>query len=357
MRHARGDKHSHRWGCSLARVPATRIAFRRLVNIGFVGGCAVLLTYVNKLSFAAFSADRRPTPQVCTTVLRVENMANPGCVGHVQSALESVNGVVATKVYPEEKLACISGDASPADLLAAVKSTGKSASLIESVGTAGFVEMTVSELKASLANSGCRGLVLDIDETLSATNVAWFQKLEKMFGNPESRPLDDLIAEYHLAEHVPFWQTEEALEWMQQQRDDPTAQDGLPLVPGAVEGVHALRRVMPIVGYCTVRPANTNKDTIEWLQENGFPDLPVIAKPVDVPFSEGNKWKAAALHELWPEVRGIVDDNPSVPSFAGKDYPGTIYLFTYTECPPEASHAIPCSTWPDVVTAVSTRRN
>lgn len=317
----------------------------------------MLLTHANELSFAAFSADRLPTPQACTTVLRVEDMANPGCGGRVQSALESVDGVFGTKVYPEQNLACVSGHASLADLLAAVKSTGKSAVLIESVGTAGFAEMTVSELKASLINSGCRGLVLDIDETLSATNVAWFRKLEKQFGNPDSRPLKDLIAEYHLAEHVPFWQTEEALEWMQQQRDDPKAQDDLPLVPGAVEGVHALRKVIPIVGYCTVRPVNTDEDTIEWLRENGFPDLPVVAKPVDVPFSEGNKWKAAALHELWPEVMGIVDDNPMVPSFAGKDYPGTIYLITYTECPPEASHAIPCSSWPDVVNAASARRN
>ena len=30
------------------------------------------------------------------------------------------------------------------------------------------------------------GLALDIDETLSATNVYWFTKLQELFGNPES---------------------------------------------------------------------------------------------------------------------------------------------------------------------------
>jgi len=211
--------------------------------------------------------------------------------------------------------------------------------------------MTVEELKASLTASGRRGVLLDIDETLSATNVAWFQRLEELFGNPEGAPIEALVEKYKLAQYVPFWQGEDALAWMQRQRDSPEAQDGLPLIPGAVDGVSALGRATPIVGYCTVRPESVNPNTIAWLRESGFPELPVVAKPVDVPFADGNKWKASALHHLWPEVTGIVDDNPKVAMFAGKDYPGKLFLFGHADCKPEYDHAIPCSTWEEVVAA------
>jgi len=214
-----------------------------------------------------------------------------------------------------------------------------------------FQDMTVEELKTSLAASGQRGLLLDIDETLSATNVAWFQRLEQSFGNPEGAPIESLIEKYKLAQYVPFWQSEEAQAWMQQQRDSPEAQDGLPLIPGAVEGVAALGKATQIVGYCTVRPSSVNPNTIAWLGENGFPELPVVAKPGSVPFADGNKWKASALHQLWPEVTGIVDDNPKVAMFAGRDYPGKLFLFSHAQCLPEYDHAIPCRTWPEVVAA------
>lgn len=274
-----------------------------------------------------------------------------GCVGRVQAALESVSGVASARVDLEARLAFVQGDTSGTELVAAVTSTGKQAEMVASTGASGFAAMTAAELKASLAASGTRGLVLDIDETLSATNVAWFQQLEKLFGNPDGLPIEALIAQYKLAQYVPFWQSKEAHSWMQRRRDDPKAQDGLPLIPGAVEGVHALRKKRPIVGYCTVRPDAVNPNTIAWLRENGFPDLPVVAKPLEVPFEDGNKWKASALHAMWPEVTGIVDDNPKVSLFAGPAYPGSLYLFGYSECPPGVGHATPCATWPAVVEA------
>ena len=138
---------------------------------------------------------------------------------------------------------------------------------------------------------------------------------------------------------------------MHRQRESPEAQDGLPLISGAVEGVRALMEVTPVVAYCTVRPTCVNANTIAWLRENGFPERPVVALPDGVPFSEGNKWKAAALHELWPSVVGIVDDNPKVPLFAGKAYKGKIFLFGHSACMPEYDHAIPCASWQEVSAA------
>eukprot|EP00930_Biecheleria_cincta_P033040 TRINITY_DN22892_c0_g1_i1.p1 TRINITY_DN22892_c0_g1~~TRINITY_DN22892_c0_g1_i1.p1 ORF type:complete len:355 (+),score=54.11 TRINITY_DN22892_c0_g1_i1:103-1167(+) len=284
-----------------------------------------------------------------TTVLRVDGMGCQGCVGRVRGALEAVNDVENARVDLQAKLAWVQGAPRTDDLVAAVKATGKEASVVGLAGSDGFVKMTATELKTSLAKSGRRGLVLDIDETLSATNVAWFERLEQLFGNPTGLPLEQLIQNYHLAQNVPFWQSEEALAWMQSQRDDPRAQDGLPLIPGAVEGVHSLANVTNVVGYCTVRPETVSANTIAWLRENGFPDLPVVSKPSSVPFAEGNNWKANALKEMWPEVTGIVDDNPKLPIFATKSYPGKIYLFGHASCPAGAEHAMSCATWPAVV--------
>eukprot|EP00959_Pyramimonas_sp_CCMP1952_P121373 2538168-Pyramimonas_sp.AAC.1 len=175
-----------------------------------------------------------------------------------------------------------------------------------------------------------------------------------MFGNPEGSSIESLVKKYHLAQNVPFWQSEEAFAWMHSQRGSPQAQDGLPVVPGALEGVRSLVALTPVVGYCTVRPASVAANTINWLREIGFPDLPVVSKPVDVPFEEGNAWKGRSLHELWPEVIGIVDDNPKLPTLAGVDYPGWVFLYSHSECKPGYTHAIACPTWPEVITAVKT---
>ena len=214
--------------------------------------------------------------------------------------------------------------------------------------------MDVEAFKRSLRS---RGLVLDIDETLSATNVAWFERLVLLFGNPpEGLSIPDLIAKYQLAQNVPHWQTDEAYSWMQTQRDSPDAQKGLPLIPGAVEGVKRLLGVAPVVGYLTVRPVGVVEPTIEWLRLNGFPDLPGVAQPEAVPFAEGNQWKGRVLNELYPMVTGIVDDNPKVAFHAGTEYPGALFLFGHAEAPEIAAHAVPCATWDDVVVAATARQ-
>ena len=143
---------------------------------------------------------------------------------------------------------------------------------------------------------------------------------------------------------------------MQAQRDSLEAQKGLPLIPGAVEGVAGLGKLVPILGYLTVRPVSVVEPTLDWLREHGFPLVPVVAKPNDVPFSEGNEWKGRVLNELFSlGVTGIVDDNPKVSIHAGADYPGTLFLFGRSTSPSGAEHAIPCETWDLVVAAAKER--
>lgn len=220
---------------------------------------------------------------------------------------------------------------------------------------------TVAELKASLEALDAHGIALDIDETLAATNVAWFERCVQLFGtHPDdvSLSVQQLIEKYHLAQYNPHWQNNpKARAWMHEQRNAPEAQDGLPLIPGALEGVQQLqttgRKKKVFVAYLTVRPDSVNSNTITWLHESGFPtDIPVVAKPGSIPFEDGNQWKAQALHSLWPQVTGIVDDNPKVPRFAGSNYKGHIYLFGKSKVEPDHAWAIPCRTWPDVVKAI-----
>lgn len=198
---------------------------------------------------------------------------------------------------------------------------------------------------------------MDIDETLSATNLAWFDRLIKLHGiPPEDLDIHGLIAKYHLAQNVPHWQTDAAQAWMKTQRESTTAQEGLPLIPGAVEGANSLAKIIPIIGYLTVRPASVTEPTIQWLSSNGFPPAPVIAKPNEVPFEIGNKWKGEVLNDLFPYVLGIVDDNTKVAFYAGRNYPGAIFLFGASVVSEEINYAIPCLTWKDVVNEATARK-
>ena len=200
--------------------------------------------------------------------------------------------------------------------------------------------------------------MLDIDETLSATNLAWFERLVELYGMPpEDLDIHGLISKYHLAQNVPHWQTDAAQAWMKTQRESTTAQEGLPLIEGAVQGAKSLAKVIPILGYLTVRPASVTEPTIEWLRLNGFPPAPVIAKPNEVPFELGNKWKGEVLNALYPYVLGIVDDNPKVVFYAGRQYPGTIFQFGASVVSEEIDYAIPCLTWKDVIKEATERKN
>ena len=201
-------------------------------------------------------------------------------------------------------------------------------------------------------------MVLDIDETLSATNLAWFERLITLHGMPpENLDVHGLISKYHLAQNVPHWQTDAAQEWMKTQRESKTAQEGLPLIPGAVEGVRELSKIIQIIGYLTVRPVGVTEPTIQWLSSHGFPPAPVIAKPNTVPFEKGNEWKGEVLNDLFPHVLGIVDDNPKVALYSGQKYSGTIFLFGASTVPKEIHYAIPCSTWKDVVHEAAARKD
>ena len=198
---------------------------------------------------------------------------------------------------------------------------------------------------------------MDIDDTLSDTNRDWFEKLINLFGMPpENLSIDDLLKKYHLAQNVPHWQGYAAKKWMSTQRESKAAQDGFPLIPGALKGAKELSQIIPVVGYLTVRPVSVEASTAQWLRSHGFPPAPLVSKPNEVPYDQGNKWKGDALNKLFPHVLGIVDDSTKTALCVGRDYRGTYFLFGRNSAPREIGYAIACPTWKDVVYEAKNRR-
>ncbi len=194
------------------------------------------------------------------------------------------------------------------------------------------------------------GIALDIDETLSWTIGRWFADMQKIFGNPENLSVHDMIAKYRYSQNVPYYQTKEANAWMEEKRSSNEFQTTMGLMPGAKEGVKILHKIIPITAYITIRPEKVLEGTHIWLKENGFPDAEIIARPNELPHTDGNQWKAGRLLALYPHVLGIIDDNVGLLKYLPNDYKGHIFLFTHTEVPEGSpANTYACPDWESVV--------
>lgn len=198
---------------------------------------------------------------------------------------------------------------------------------------------------------GKRGLALDIDDTLSVTRLFWFEEKQRLFGNPENLTARKMIKKYGYTYLVPYWNTEEVKKWADEIQISKTYWENLPLIDGSSEAVKKIDARVPILLYLTGRPDHTLKSTNIWLEKHGFPKRPVLAQP-NSQYGKANEWKGRTLAALYPEVRGIIDDNPELISNLPEDYKGTIYLYNNTKHPKTLIRVIPCPTWNSVVEAV-----
>ncbi|MBI5134940.1 hypothetical protein HZA86_01750 [Candidatus Uhrbacteria bacterium] len=170
-----------------------------------------------------------------------------------------------------------------------------------------------------------QGLALDIDETLAKTTHYWVERLQLEIGNPEGLSVDEAVRKYHLAEFVPYWQSEQAIALMVEMAGSNEVQEGLPLIESADTWALKVHAVIPIVAYITMRPTSVMSGTHRWLRSNRFPDAPVFARPESIEFSQAPHWKGNLVHTLFPTVLGLVDDRPSVVEAFPSDYQGTIF--------------------------------
>lgn len=170
------------------------------------------------------------------------------------------------------------------------------------------------------------GIVLDIDETLSDTIGYLVAGLMERFGGPEGLSADEIIKKYRYTWNVPCWQAEEPSSWVRKccYSNDEIVQ--LLPIEGAVSFVSKIHEIVPVVGYITARPECVMEGTKKWLAKHGFPDAPVICRPKGVTGIEMNKWKAGVLKDLYPKVKGIIDDNFGIVEYLD-DYEGDVFFY------------------------------
>jgi hypothetical protein len=216
-----------------------------------------------------------------------------------------------------------------------------------------FMLKEVFQLKNKLVEQNIKGIALDIDETLSWTIGLWVERMQKKFGNPERLSVRELIKKYRYTQNVPYWQTDEAHEWMVENMNSNDIQKEIPLIEGVDKYVQQLNRIIPVVAYITVRPDSVAAGTREWLNKHKFPNATLISRPRFVTKNEGNAWKSDVLYFLQDEILGIVDDNIGLVEQMRDDYKGIIFLYSHDKVEFENSFkAIPCKSWKDVIANV-----
>jgi len=221
------------------------------------------------------------------------------------------------------------------------------------------IEEYYNLMKKKLESLGVKGIFLDIDDTISATNLFWAQSHIDNFGNPEKLTAEEIVRKYRYVSNVPYWNNNKVAEdWIEQHHLSNKGKLELPLVRGAVESINMIKE--RLVAYLTGRPKSTISGTKKWLERCGFPRLDIIAQPSEATLeqmclSNGNEWKARVLEYFFPIVEGVIDDNIGLVSHLSSEYRGTIYLFSHEEID-APTKVICCPTWKEVVNAVRSHK-
>ncbi len=191
------------------------------------------------------------------------------------------------------------------------------------------------------------GIAVDIDETLSNTLYHLVERILNKFGNPENLTVSQLIKKYRYTYNVPYWQNEKVFNWIQKTVSVNKLQEELPLIKNSNLYVNKINKIIPINAYITVRPEKVLRGTRNWLNANNFPKAKIICRPLSVARKDGDEWKAKILKELYPEIIGLIDDNPSILKFLGKKYKGIVFLYNNIDNL-NFSNAIACKNWNSV---------
>ena len=190
------------------------------------------------------------------------------------------------------------------------------------------MDKRIKDFKTKLITKNLFGLALDIDETLSNTRKHWFEFLMQRIGNPENLTLSEMMQKYRYSQDVPYWQTDEGMQIMEENRHNSELQLNIELMDGAQEGVYKVNRIIPVLCYLSARPESVLNTTEEWLEYNSFPKAEVFLKPVDISKEDSYDWKSDILNYLYPNIVGIVDDNPKqIESLISKNYAGRIWAY------------------------------
>lgn len=216
---------------------------------------------------------------------------------------------------------------------------------------------SIESLKTQLANHDRPGLALDIDDTLSVTGRHWFNAMKDLAGDPGLTYEEAVKTHAGRLQQLPAWKDHKGIdEWVRATLHRGEFYLELDVMERALERVREVHLHLPIHAYITMRPTSVIGQTVQWLKKHGFPDLPVLAQPPEFPLEQRHAWKAQAISQLYPEILGIVDDDPGVIDHLPADYPGTIFFFGRDTHPRQDKRLIPCKNWDIVYEQVKTFR-
>jgi len=200
------------------------------------------------------------------------------------------------------------------------------------------------------------GLALDIDDTLCATSLDLAEIVLKTFGNPEGLTAQELIEKYGHFKNVPYF-GEKIQKWIDKKIIDTFSNESLPAIENAAESIAQITKVVPISCYITGRPPSVKRETIGWLDKHDFPKKPINFQPEarllrSWGIKDGCQWKARLLEYLYPQVEGIIDDNPDLIRYIKKNYPGRIYLLSSEKIQDNLLNLHLCRDWSCVVNQI-----
>ena len=140
----------------------------------------------------------------------------------------------------------------------------------------------IANLKKELQDRGVQSLALDIDETLSYTTKWWFGTMIEKFGNPENLTAEEIYHKYRHSSKIPYWQTDEVKEWLEERRFDDSIQEEFDLIEeNANILVQKVHKIVPIFAYITARPLAVGNGTKKWLEKYNFPKAELVQRPND----------------------------------------------------------------------------
>lgn len=194
-----------------------------------------------------------------------------------------------------------------------------------------------------------KGIAIDIDEVLSMTALSWMDIMLKKFGNPENLSADEFYEKYKLTKNVPYWQGSSEVDFLEKMRINNEFYENIPAIKDSVVILNKINKIIPVSCYLTTRPEVIRAGTEKWLTKNNFPVAEIIMRPENISSKDGNKWKAGVLQSLYPEVIGIIDDNPELIDFLPETYEGTIFLYGFRKFEDCKAKVIPCKDWENIL--------
>lgn len=184
----------------------------------------------------------------------------------------------------------------------------------------GNFERSYTPLRSKLQDSGVRGLAMDIDDSISGTNLHWASLVLDRYGHPEYDNPYEIIKAYRYVRNVPEWQVPEVVKFVENLIQSADIASSLPPVHRAKEFVSRIVNVRPLVCYLTGRPDRMKEVSHAWIWRHDFPGSDIVFQPDQdtlrhMGFRNGNEWRARLVEFLYPVVEGLIDDNVELLSY------------------------------------------